>query len=460
MTTVSLPLLARQSKDILRFRGYAHFDPLRPPRDFVKKVQSPQWVARHGFLPFVHVVLYKKKRQGKKRPYVLKPRPICYASHVDRYIYQWYAHLTSNAYEAYVHTHGFSDVAIAYRPGLGRNNVDFAKEAFDFIREHGDCCVIIADFSSFFDNLAHGLLKANLKRVLDVSELPEDHYKVFRSATRYAFFELDEVAKVLGRSSKDLRNPQTRPEVLTSCEQMREMKPQLLRVNDRKNSQNAPVGVPQGAPLSAVYANVYMIDFDQKMKQFADSVHGYYRRYSDDILLVVPARELAAGQSELQKQVDVVSVPISKDKTKTFRVADGSVLQLTEGQWQGAVLEYLGLAFDGKTIRLKQATINRFYSKLNRRLHILRGESAKKGMVLGKRQTYRRFSHLGEANRKHKALLSGKAGGMKDRTFFTYAYHADEILVGRESHLQLKGHMRTIRRFYQMQEQEQKKGNQ
>ena len=50
-------------------------------------------------------------------------------------------------------------------------------------------------------------------------------------------------------------------------------------------------GIPQGSPISDIIANMYMLDFDQAVKNLSDKRDWYYRRYSDDILLIVPANE-------------------------------------------------------------------------------------------------------------------------------------------------------------------------
>ena len=46
--------------------------------------------------------------------------------------------------------------------------------------------------------------------------------------------------------------------------------------------------IPQGSSISAVYANVYMIDFDKRINDFITSQKGIYRRYCDDIIVVIP----------------------------------------------------------------------------------------------------------------------------------------------------------------------------
>ena len=43
-------------------------------------------------------------------------------------------------------------------------------------------------------------------------------------------------------------------------------------------------GIPQGFPISGVFANVYLIEFDQMLQQICRRVGGFYRGYSDDFI--------------------------------------------------------------------------------------------------------------------------------------------------------------------------------
>ena len=448
MTTVQSPTLATSNRPILKNKFYAHFDPFRMPEKYEPKVKNPKWVMHHGFLPFVHVVLYKKKRMGRRKPFEWKPRPICYASHIDRYIYQWYANLTSTAYEAYVLKQGMQDVATAYRSNLGKNNVHFAKEVFDFLQTKPSCSVVISDFSDFFDTLNHKLLKKRLKTIFDVAELPEDYYRVFRSVTDYSYFHLEDIAKFLQKEVPDIRNRKTKPARLMSYSEMRNFKGGHLYRNTKKFDDES-VGVPQGSPISAVYANVYMIDFDKAMNNYVQAVGGLYRRYSDDLVIVTPELERDNALQFLRSLVDSNHLQLSEKKTKTFRVTGSTVQwQNTSGVWAHKPIEYLGLAFDGVTTKLKEATLNRYYQKLNRHLHLMRKIAEKRHQVVGKRTTYRKFSHLGEANRLHQEHLKGKTMPMNQRNFISYAYGADEILGDRSVHQQVRGHSKLIRKFF------------
>lgn len=467
MTVVPPSILASQdTKTIFKRKYYAHLDAIRSPDSLFKAIKNPNWVCKHGFLPFVHAVLKTKKRKGKHQPPEWKPRHIYYASHMDRYVYQWYAHLTAEAYEKHIADNHFDQSPIAYRQGLEKNNVHFATEVFRFIRMQKDCFVYISDFTSFFDTLSHKLLKEKLKKIFCVTELPEDHYRIFKSMTRFRYFDLDDIASITGKKTKELRSKNTKPAQLLTSEQMRAKKQQYLKSNINKDPYSeevGSVGVPQGSPMSAVYANVYMIDFDKNMKDYVSRIGGIFRRYSDDLICVVPLENEAELLSILESNIHDARVKISEKKTKFFHIKNGVPFRVINNE-SGTTdkltpIEYLGLSFDGVSIKLKPGTLNKYYNKLNRRLHLMRQKSIEFGKVIGRKKVYKKLSHLGEANRRHQQILREAESPMKERNFFTYAYKACEIADDPEIRKQLKGHMKRISRFYNLIEKDIKTNN-
>lgn len=461
MTTIPPSTLAfKRNKSCFKNKHYAHLDAKRSYESLLNVIKNPNWVCQHGFLPLVHAVLKTKKRTGTHCKPVWKRRDIYYASHMDRYIYQWYARLTAVAYEKYITDNKFEDSPIAYRRGLEKNNVHFATEVFRFIQDKSNCFVYITDFSDFFNTLSHQLLKEKLKKIFNVKELPKDHYQIFKSMTRFSYFDLTDISEITGKTTKTLRDRKTKPDQLMTSIQMRSNKQQYLKRNMNKDpcsedqfcSKLGVVGVPQGSPISAVYANVYMIDFDKSMTEFVNRVGGIYRRYSDDLICVVPPEYEADLLSTLKMNIQNARVKISEKKTKIFHVRQEIPFKLTQNETESAhiiiPIEYLGLAFDGKSIKLKSGTLNKYYNKLNRRLHLMKKKSAEFGKVIGKKTVYKKFSHLGEANRLNQKTMRGYEPPMKERNFFTYVYSASDIANSSEIRHQLRGHMRRITKFY------------
>ena len=59
-----------------------------------------------------------------------------------------------------------------------------------------------------------------------------------------------------------------------------------------------PYGIPQGAPISDLLANLYLLDFDIAISAKANLAGGRYYRYSDDIFIIIPGDENAAINME------------------------------------------------------------------------------------------------------------------------------------------------------------------
>ena len=58
--------------------------------------------------------------------------------------------------------------------------------------------------------------------------------------------------------------------------------------DDSGNTVTKDFGIPQGSPISAVLANIYMLDFDYEINKYLESIGGIYRRYSDDMVAICP----------------------------------------------------------------------------------------------------------------------------------------------------------------------------
>ena len=187
----------------LKFKKYPPIGkPLVSSKDRVwveNYVIDSQNIVRHKFVPLLHRVLTQRKfrpdesalknssgkrirtNKGKKE------RHIYYPSHLDSIIYSYYNDILTQAYEKYLSDKDYASVAVAYRK-IPKNdllegnkcNIEFAADAFLFIRNnrHRRLSVIVADVTSFFDNLDHRLLHKQWKKVLNVEDLPADHYKI------------------------------------------------------------------------------------------------------------------------------------------------------------------------------------------------------------------------------------------------------------------------------------------
>ena len=407
-------------------KPYAHFDlrvSLSMP-SIRKYVMDRAKVVTHSFYPFIHFEK-KNSRYGKKGP--KKPRELYYCSHLDRCVYQRYAFLLNYQYNIWACENNIDDVAIAYRDNLGKNNIDFAKDAFDAIRSFPQCFILVGDFTNFFDNLEHQYLKKMMCEVLGVERLPQDYFSVFKNITRFSSWDWKGIVKAAGENiaERGVRKKINSKEIVLTKEQFQKNKKDI-----KKNISG--VGVPQGSPISAVLSNIYMITFDKDVKRYVTSKGGIYMRYSDDFIIVLPYErdaEIADFTSYIFSYVESMKglIDLQKEKTSCYTYKDEVIY---EGD-QPSSINYLGFLFDGKNIRIRPRAITKYYYRMRRKAHTI-GRSnwtSSKGRRISAKELYSIYSRNDEK-----------------QTFIDYARKAKGILKlnDQEANALIKHHKRKI----------------
>ena len=337
-----------------------------------------------------------------------KERDIRYASHTDSAIFSVYAQALSELYEEQIKAKGVGDCILAYRGGIGYN-VPFAKSLIDEVRKRGNCHVICLDVSGFFDNLDHKMLKGMLCRFLGTSELPEDWYKIFRRITAFEYVLREDIEARLGKI-KGRRLCQ----ISTFHSAIRP----IIRTNPNKH------GIPQGTPLSGLLANIYMFELDCIANEYFFKIGGSYRRYSDDIAVVIPdPKDESAALIFLQALLDEHRLSFNPSKTCRTTFMSGSGWQ----NYSGDILQYLGFTYDGERILIRPESIKNFYARMKSNIRRYVKAAAKQGVPLAqlrKRVLVGRFTHWGDS-----------------RNFVQYAYRAARELKAPEIRRQLRNHV-------------------
>ena len=80
-----------------------------------------------------------------------KKREVAYSAHIDRLILSYYALQLNDLYNQHVKSIGINENAIAYRNILGKSNIEFSKDAFDFIKDCDQAIIIVGDFTDFWE---------------------------------------------------------------------------------------------------------------------------------------------------------------------------------------------------------------------------------------------------------------------------------------------------------------------
>lgn len=369
-----------------RRRAYAHFDRPLSPAEVQALLDEPANVARHSFWPMVITPIRTLRRRPsdedpKRREWAAKIRPVGYVAHLDAHIHAHYAALIREKLEVHYQA-PFGTSILAYRQfPEARCNLHFAYEAFDEIRGRGACEAIALDVKGFFDSLDHQVLKSAWLTLLGVDRLPADHFAVFKSVTRDRAVLLPDLHKELGevrrqslRDGARICGPKVfrtrvRPLLRHRYQLVAELKG--LKPDDEKYPR-FPVGIAQGTPISANLANVYMLAIDQQLHAAMEALGGSYRRYSDDILLIVPPGRGQEAETLVQQALSEVKLQIAADKTcrVAFQPSDSGshafALGVNYERLRRGTLDYLGLSFDGQATRLRASTISRFMIRMSR----------------------------------------------------------------------------------------------
>lgn len=446
-------------------KRYPHFDAPISPTKLENLVRDPAAVARHQFFPFL---LYVKsfvpfRPSGKAK----KERKIRYAARRDAAIFSYYRALISEAYEKRLSESLLEDSVIAYRKiaaphGGGKCNIDYAKEGFDFIREAGNCVAVALDIKSYFEKLDHERLRAMWLRVLEISEMPKDHETVFKAITRYAEVDRTEVYRRLGFIGAKPESPSEIGYLVDFDEFPKQLCPtsefrakvagkdsgysNIIQVN------KLPYGIPQGAPISDVLANIYLLDFDAEVANYARTRGGIYRRYSDDLLVIIPGTERAAMECRdyITNLMPTFGTQLAISEGKTCatefsRTSNGLHFRSLKGGKNG--FEYLGFRFDGSKVYLRDNTLTNF----DRRIRVA-AKSAARAHALRYRdrdvdQLLETFNYEEFEKSFGKVEEFSQTKSMRDWTFWTYVKRATRIFGEDAQPIvdQVKGHRKRLR---------------
>jgi RNA-directed DNA polymerase len=425
-------------------RTYLHFDLPVSKRVAEALVMDAAAVARHPFYPFLGYTMkierISRDADGRAVKRV-KQREIKIAAHRDAAIYSYYSQVLSEAYEVELAARGLGDNVRAFRslPG-GGNNIKFAKEVFDFIEANRPCVALGFDVEGFFDNLDHSRLKQAWSGLLQVDRLPVDHFHVFKSLTMFSWVDREEALASFGISANNPKaGGRTR---LCSPDEFRFTVRQggLLRHNPTPGK-----GIPQGSPISACLSNLYMLEFDAAVASAVSAVGGLYRRYCDDIMVVVPPGSEQSIRQLVTLQIAIRGLTINEAKT------DRAAFPVGTRQSADKAIQYLGFLFNGAQTLLRPASLNRYYGKMRhgvalakqtQRKHNQRELAENRSLTpLRRTKLYRQYSYLiwRRAPRKN--------GNPKSHgNFLSYAHDAARQFHATEIKRQVRNHWNKLQK--------------
>lgn len=399
-------------------RGYLHITPkiniFKRYKEIYMLVNDENFVAKHGFFPLIHSVI--KERKFKKLPDGLgrghsykkgnvphktaKIRPLHYATHIDSMIYGCYAEKLLKLYEAELNLYpGLTESVIAYRKievedqhtgtPSGKSTIHFAHEAFEEIKSRAanGCVVLMFDIKSFFSELNHDKLKRAWCDLLKVTRLNKAHFNVFNATTNFKYILKDELRISPKKNGQRTGFDEKKLAFLRKYEGVEAF---FLSVDDFKDAiknkeikvykhpfmkNKKPVGIPQGLPISAVLANLYLLEFDKEIvSKIVNAKGSFYRRYSDDIMIICEEEEADDVECFVLDEIAKSEIEISVDKTEKYSFKKQQISPninritstlISNGKnIVGKPLTYLGFEFYGYKTLIKSSNLAKYYRRM------------------------------------------------------------------------------------------------
>ncbi|WP_164966386.1 reverse transcriptase domain-containing protein [Companilactobacillus metriopterae] len=362
-------------------KKYTHIDfPLTKEESniFEKSLLNWKKIKTHRFLPMItfNITFKKYPNNGKKN---IKRRKISLVSHYDAGVYFFLSKNLNKKYNDFSYDQNISDVAVAYRSDLKNNtkisNITVAKEVFDFIDKQNGTWIMKGDFKNFFDRLNHCYLEKNMLKVLNLEDKSleyESWIKVLDKLTNYKYIEKNKIENYITNPEKKVykKNPK---KFRKAYFESREEFGIFIKNHLELIKQNKKKGIPQGTSISAILANVYMIEFDKFVKQMVTSKGGIYRRYSDDFIIVIPKEKNNINDFKklyneiIMNSKKIVDLEISDKKTKQISESKGFFTDVSTEKTCG--LDYLGFLYQDNTVSIRGKSIYKFYYRGRRSIH-------------------------------------------------------------------------------------------
>lgn len=484
----------KKEKDWFKDRGYPHFSnktPLSVRKNIQYYVSNPKKVSRHSFLPLIYKEIkqrrYKasnfngeikrshKKVENGKIVSNSKIRKILYATHIDAHIYSYYAQqIITPKYERYLSDNNIlSDSITAYRQletedkVKFKNNVHFAKDVFDEIKKRENCVALVLDIENFFPTLNHKKLKLAWAKLLGTKSLPKDHYNLFKAITKFSYVKLKDLKTKNGHFDEKELSRLKKLGKHTFFDSIKDLIDSEIIIHKNQVKKDGKlIGIPQGLPISALLANIYMLSFDEAIIEKLTLKHNvFYRRYSDDIVVLCKKDQISMIEKIVEEEIDKINLKVSFEKTEKslFKIENNRLQSYKidgEKLIKNIPLNYLGFEFYGYQTLIKSKNLAKFYREMKntvKRKH-KRVEHIKEKYLLDeaslfKRKIYRLYSFKGAKSRlipsKRTVFIKGKAVTTPfERKFrgnyLRYAYRAADDLDAPEIKRQLKNHWKIL----------------
>jgi len=242
-----------------------------------------------------------------------------------------------------------------------------------------------------------------------------------------------------------------------------------------KDSEGKPVGIPQGLPISAVLANIYLLKFDLLvLNELVNKLGAYYRRYSDDIIVICKPAQANHVEDFINSAIKESKVEMSKDKTERFLFVQSynkdksslTPIKITkQGKKIGIPFSYLGFEFYGEKTLIKSANLAKFYRRMirsvktkSKRALTISQQTPGTPLVIYRQQLYKLYIKYplsaSKAESNYKQLIKNDKGEFtlkiskrrkpNNSNYLSYVYRASEVMEEEALKLQIRNHSKVF----------------
>lgn len=258
------------------------------------------------------------------------------------------------------------------------------------------CSAIAFDIEKYFDEIDHSILKERWKSTLQSSKLPNDHYAIYKSLTKFSYVDRDLIFKKFKINGNSKKNGIYR---ICNPNEFRD----IVRKNKYIVTNSQKKGIPQGSPISGLLSNIYLLNFDIELHRISQYFGASYLRYCDDILIICKEDDELFFKNIILAQLYKHKLCANNKKTVTrhFSILDNTVTCDNP-------LQYLGFIFNGKQTTIRSSSYNRFLHKMRngvelarqtrRKYNVIRNSKEQSPRAIYRRYIYSRYSYLGRRN--------------------------------------------------------------
>jgi hypothetical protein len=197
-----------------------------------------------------------------------------------------------------------------------------------------------------------------------------------------------------------------------------------------------------------------MIDFDKQINDYVTSKKGLYRRYCDDLIIVIPIENDEVSNKQYIEYInkianieynkiekitkDIPGLYLNSNKTEQFIYNLDGNKKLINLKGEKSILNYLGFSFDGQVVKIREKSLFKYYCRAYKKVETVKRHKGKVSENAVKKKLYQLYTHLGD-------YKYGRGYG----NFITYARRSAEIFnqsnnLKNDIHNQVKRHWNKI----------------